>query len=294
MVIAAGPAAASGSETRALVLPGYFYPESITAAPDGSLFVSSIATGEMVRFAPGSSDPTPFVGGVNVQTAGVMVDATRGVLWACAVDLFTNTPSELRAFDLETGDRVASYSMLDGGLCADITLAGGDVYVTDTLNGQIVRLTGTAPGSATGGTFAVWSSDPRFRPPVGAFLGINGIAFDGDQTIYTTNYSTGELFAVPMGPGGSAAEAVEIALDEPLANPDGIRWRGAHLYVADNVKGLLRINPRTGMTKLIDGSLDQPTSLVIVGDGAWVTEGQVLRLPSGQPILPFRVVWVCL
>ena len=105
-----------------------FFPESISAAPSGELFVSSLTTGEIVRFSPGSSSSAPFVAaGVNVGTAGVMVDSERGVLWACAVDLSFETASELRAFDLTTGALVGSYEMPNGGVCADIALAGGDV-----------------------------------------------------------------------------------------------------------------------------------------------------------------------
>jgi streptogramin lyase len=52
-----------------------FFPESITATPNGTLFVSSLTTGEIVRFAPGASMPTTFVApGVNIGTAGLMVD----------------------------------------------------------------------------------------------------------------------------------------------------------------------------------------------------------------------------
>jgi hypothetical protein len=55
--------------------------------------------------------------------------------------------------------------------------------------------------------------------------------------------------------------------------------------------GLSRIDPRTGTRTLLDGSLDQPTSLVFVGREIWITEGQVLRLQAGQsPNLPFKVV----
>jgi hypothetical protein len=75
--------------------------------------------------------------------------------------------------------------MPDGGLYADLALARGDVYVTDTLGGRIFRLSGTDPESAGGGTLAVWSADPQLRG--GAFLKINGIAFDGHRTLYTTN-----------------------------------------------------------------------------------------------------------
>ena len=219
-----------------------------------------------------------------------MVDPKRDVLWACAVDLSFQTASQLRAFDLQTGALVASYAMPDGGVCADIALARGDVYVTDTLGGRIVRLTGIKPGSAEGGTLAVWSADPQLAG--GAFLKINGIAFDGERTLYTTNYSTGELFAVRIAPDGCAEPAVPIVLDTPMTNPDGIRWHGGYLYVAENGSGLSRIDPRTGTRTLIDGSLDQPTSLVFVGRDIWITEGQVLRLQAGQPPnLPFKVVW---
>jgi sugar lactone lactonase YvrE len=290
LVIATGSPAARASSPSELLLPGpAFFPESITAAPDGSLFVSSLVTGEIVRFARGSSEPTTFVADdVNVGTAGVMVDPKRDVLWACAVDLSFQTASELRAFDLTTGALVASYPIPDGGVCADIALARGDVYVTDTLGGRIVRLTGLAPGSAEGGTLAVWSADPQFGA---GFLKINGIAFDGNRTLYTTNYSTGELFAVRIARDGSADPAVPIVLDTPMTYPDGIRWRGGYLYVAENANGLSRIDPRTGTRMLMDGSLDQPTSLVFIGREIWITEGEVLRLQAGQqPNLPFKVV----
>src|SRR3954453_10346242 len=88
LVIATGPGVARASSPGELSLPGpAFFPESITAAPGGALFVSSLVTGEIVRFAAGSSQPTTFVAEeVNVGTAGVMADPKRHVLWACAVD----------------------------------------------------------------------------------------------------------------------------------------------------------------------------------------------------------------
>jgi sugar lactone lactonase YvrE len=179
--------------------------------------------------------------------------------------------------------------MPDGGVCADITLARGDVYVTDTLAGRIVRLRGSDRESASGGMLAVWSADPEFAD--GAFPKINGIAFDGHRTLYTTNYSTGELFAVGIAPDGSAKPAAPIPLDTPMTNPDGIRWHHGYLYVAENPNGLSRIAPHTATRTVIDDPLDQPTSLAFVDCDLWITEGQVLRLQAGQPPnLPFKVV----
>jgi sugar lactone lactonase YvrE len=286
-----GAASAQAARPAELTLPGpTFFPESVTAAPAGTLFVSSIVTGEIVRFAPGSSRPETFVADdVDVGTAGVMADPRRNVLWACAVDLSFKTGSYLRGFDLRTGALRATYPLPDGGVCGDITLARGAVYATDTTGGRIMRLTGTRHRRAEGGTLAVWSADPKLAG--GGPLKINGIAFDRRRTLYTTNYTTGELFAVRIGRHGSARPAVPIALDQPLTNPDGLRWHRGRLYVADNATGLSRIDVRTRTRTLIDGSLDQPTSLVFVGGAVWITEGQVLRLQAGQPPnLPFKVV----
>ena len=209
-----------------------------------------------------------------------MADPARNVLWACAVDLAFQS-SELQAFDLRTGSLEASYPIPGGGLCADIALARGAVYVTDTLNGRILRLRGR--------TLEVWSDDPQLAG--GGFLKINGIAFDGRRTFYTTNYSTGELFAVRIGHGGSAKRARQIQLDTPMTNPDGIRWRDGYLYVADNASGLTRVDPHTRTRVVLDDTLDQPSSLVFVRSDIWITEGQAIRFQTGEPPnLPFKVV----
>jgi sugar lactone lactonase YvrE len=291
LLIAAAPAGANASSPEEVALPGAaFFPESITVTPSGTLFVSSLITGEIVRFSPGSSEPETFVADdVNIGTAGVMADPDRKVLWACAVDLSFQTASQLRAFDLRTGALRASYAMPDGGVCADIALARGNVYVTDTGGGRIVRLTAIDRGRVDGGSIAVWSADPMLTG--GALLKINGIAFDRNRTLYTTNYSTGELFAVGIARDGSAQPAAPILLDTPMTNPDGIRWRGRSLYVAENPNGMSRVDPLERTRTLIDGSLDQPTSLAFLGDDVWISEGQVLRLLAGQlPNLPFKVV----
>jgi sugar lactone lactonase YvrE len=291
LLIATGSAAAPASSPRELSLPGpAFFPESVTAAPSGALFVSSLVTGEIVRFPPGLSKPKTFVSAdVNLGTAGIMVDPERNVLWACAIDLSFQTASRLQAFDLHTGALEASYIMPGGGVCADIALARGDVYLTDTGMARIVRLTTPDRESPTHGSLDVWSGDPMLAG--GGPLRINGIAFDGDRTLYTTNYSTGELFAVGIARNGDAEPAVPLPLDTPMTNPDGIRWRAGYLYVAENANGLSRVDPRKGTRTLIDDTLDQPTSLTFIGGDIWITEGQVLRLQAGQPPnLPFKVV----
>jgi hypothetical protein len=240
-------------DASSLTVPGdNFFPESITATPAGTLFVGSVVTGEILRFRPGSTNAETFVpAGVNTGTAGVFVDMVRGVLWACAVDLTFQTPTALRAFDLRTGTLRATYEVPDRSVCADITLAHGDVYITDTTDptagtpGRILRLTTPQPGRADGGSLTVWSTDPLFTRPV-PFLQINGIAFDGISTLYTTNLGTGELLSVRIKRDGSAAPATVIHLDRDLVVPDGIRMLDpARLLVAELVGRLTLVNSQT-------------------------------------------------
>jgi hypothetical protein len=287
---------AAAARPATLVLPGdNYYPESITASLGGALYVSSITTGEIVRFATPSSPAAAFVpAGVNVGTAGVAFDDVRQVLWACAVDLTFSTPTALRAFSARDGALVASYTVPDGGVCGDITLARGDVYITDTLLGLLFKLTTPGPRNATGGRFALWSADPAFRGA--GFLQINGIAFDGAHTLYTTNYSTGELIAVAIRNDGTAGAARVIQMPRALTTPDGIRvvvpFTGS-LFVTENTGALSRVDATGGTAAItVLGTFDQPTSVIRVGHDLWVAEGQDLRLQGVDPTpvhLPFVV-----
>jgi hypothetical protein len=280
-----------------LTVPGdNFYPESIASTPDGTLFVSSITTGEIDKFPANSTTAQTFVlAGVNIGTAGVFADPSRGVLWSCAIDLSFATPTALKAFSLSTGALVASYTFTDGGVCADIVTARGTVYVTDTANptvsgspGRIFKLT-TPAGSAAGGTLSLWSADPALTH--GAGLQINGITFDGVNTLYTTNYNSGELLKVGIDADGSASAATVVLPAGTYVNPDGIRMLDHnHLLVTENPGRLDEVNVATATNTVLNSTLDQPTSVVINYRGLWVSEGQDLRLQQGQaPNLPFKV-----
>jgi hypothetical protein len=304
-VVAAAPVqvASADEQTSArdvLELPGTeFYPESIAAAPDGTLFVSSLITGEIVRFWPGSAVPEVFVNAdVNIGSGGVAVDMERRVLWACAVDLTFQTIFMLRAFDLRSGALRASYPVADEGLCADVALANGDVYVTDAIDptaeprrpARLLRLRTPDPRQPTGGTLSVWSADPLFTGNVEG-LQIDGIAFDGRSTIYLTNVSTGQMLRVGIARDGSALPATEVTFAEPFSSPDGIRMLNAfELLVVELTGRLLRVNVVTKTKTVLRDGLDEPTAVALTRSGWWVTEGQVVSLQAGLPArLPFKV-----
>jgi sugar lactone lactonase YvrE len=289
-------AVAHVAEPDAVTLPGdNFFPESITSSLSGTLYVASITTGEIVRSPRSSRTAQRFVApGVNVGTAGVAFDDLRQVLWACAVDLTFATPTALRAFSASDGALLASYEVPNGGVCGDIVLARGDVYITDTLLGLIFKLTTPSLLHATAGTLALWADDPAFRGA--GFLQINGIAFDGLRTFYTTHYSTGQLLRVRIQRDGSAAAAELIATPRPFQFPDGIRIvrpLSASLFVTENTGALTRVDIAGDAATITPlGSFDEPTSVVRTGNDLWVAEGQDLRLQGVEtsPLnLPFTI-----
>ncbi|MFY1692071.1 hypothetical protein [Plantactinospora sp. WMMB782] len=301
-VAAAPPVSASltppGTPPATLIVPGNnFHPESVTAA-GWDVYAASIVTGAVVRFRQGVWTAEEFVpAGVNLGTAGILADRARNVLWTCGIDLSFQTPTVLRAFSLTTRSIVATYTVPDRGVCADIALVGADVFITDTVDptqspalpGRILKLTTPSPNSAVGGTLSVWSADPAFSQPTGG-LQINGIAYDGRSSLYTTNYSGGRLVRVDIAADGSARPAVVVPVSRPLQNPDGIRMLDTNrLVVTENAGPVTVIDVRTGAVTDY-ATVDQPSSVVRVGDWLWVAEGQILRLQTGQqPNLPFKI-----
>jgi sugar lactone lactonase YvrE len=66
------------------------YPESISAAPDGTLYVSSLASGGIARIKPGASKAEPWIkpGAFDSRsTLGVLVDERSKLLWVCSTSM---------------------------------------------------------------------------------------------------------------------------------------------------------------------------------------------------------------
>lgn len=292
-----GPEGPPGTpiDARAEVqLPGAsFYPEGIAAASDGTLYVGSIGTGAIVRFAPGAIDAEVFLASrAAFGVYGMVVDEANGLLWACTYDdlLPPQQPSVLKSYDLGSGAEVASHSLPgDSGFCNDLIIDGdGNIYATDTIAGTIVRL---PPGGAA---LETWSADPAFAGGPGEFT-VNGLVLDGQGGLYVVKYQSGELLHLPIEVDGSAGAAQVISVEPPIEWADGLEMTAdGALVVVENDVGLLSIVDVTGTSAVktvIANGLLEPTTAALYGDGAWVVEGQLSYLfgGPGQPSLPFRV-----
>src|SRR4029077_18335591 len=178
LVLGAGFSLRAATPTlESIPIPGTkAFPESITSARDGTLYVGRRGYGGIVRVKPRTGESTVFVqpGALDSRSIlGVFADEASNTLWACSNDLSAlggpatgrETGSALKGFDLKTGSGKRSVSLPGShAFCNDITVdRKGSIYVTDSANPTILKL---SPGATT---FEVFVQDPAFSPPQGGF-----------------------------------------------------------------------------------------------------------------------------
>ena len=78
-------------ELKAIEVPGdRAFTESVTAGPDGTLYLSSLALGGIARVKPGASKAEAWIAPGAFEsrsTFGVFADATSNTLWVCSNDV---------------------------------------------------------------------------------------------------------------------------------------------------------------------------------------------------------------
>jgi len=281
-----------------LVLPGdAYFPESLNAGADGTIYVGSLGTGQIVKFASGSSEAEMLVSPAQGRNfAGVLVDDETTTLLVCTGNIAAFAQDNVVSrFSLATGQRTASYPLPDGAFCNDLAFDGDhNVYATDSTGGRVFKLAKDAPD---GTDLTPWISDPLLRAAAADGFGADGIAYDGVGNLFVNAFSDGRLVRIPIEEDGGAGAVVEITVTPALVGPDGMRALDKDtLIVAEagdaNRLSLLHINGTAAQLTVLQDELDQPASVVVVGSDAWVAEGQVARLvsmPPQTPNLPFVV-----
>jgi sugar lactone lactonase YvrE len=298
MVIGGAAAAIAAPPPTDIILGKSIFPESLSAAPDGSLYVGSMkggvlhvsSGGEVSRWiVPGAGDTRVIL--------GVLVDAPRRTLWLCSNDLsaigVTTPPgpagSWLRAFDLASAQSKASYRLPgEKPFCNDMAIAqDGTLYVTAT-GRDVMRL---KPGAAA---LEIWVSDARIQP--GNSGGADGIAFGADGHLYVNSVGSGLLFRIVIGKDG-AGQVTQLKLSRPLVRPDALRPISGNSFAL--IEGGGRVDrvdihgDEAAITVLKDG-LREPTGVTVTGTDARYVEGRLSWLfdpaKRSQPLEePFRV-----
>jgi sugar lactone lactonase YvrE len=288
--------------TDVVQLPGdAFFPESIAAATDGTLYVTSAITGEIAKVSPDRQTVTTVVAAETVQPigkTGVLLDEAGGHLWACAIATDFSVPTQLREYSLTTGTLLHMYTLNSGGVCNDMVMdAAGNIYVTDSFIG-IERL----KAGATAIDSAWWSNSTLLQPATAGHFAVDGIVLDGTD-IYVNNLDKGTIVRIPILGSGSAGTAV--AITKPggaslgLVAPDGMRLVAPGTVVTTessaNTISKLVIDTahNTATREVLSNRIDRPSSLAMSDGSLWVTEGQIFRafgLDSTPVNIPFQVV----
>jgi streptogramin lyase len=294
--------AAHANDLKPVEVPGdKAFTESISAGPDGTLYISSLASGGIARIKPGAAKAEAWIqpGAFDTRsTFGVLADAKSNTLWVCSNDVSglgvpgpgSVAGSHLKGFDLATGEGKISAALPGKAtLCNDMTVTDdGTVYVTNSLTPQILKL---KPGAKE---LEVFVEDKRFQPAKGA--GLDGIAFGGDGNIYVNTFNGGEFFRVAVK-DGVAGEVTKLETSRTLNLPDGLRHISGQTFLMAEGSGSLdrvTVDGDKLMVETIKDDLKEPTSFAKIGATAWVAEGQLSHLfdakTNGPPQLPFEIV----
>lgn len=274
------------------------FPESLTSSANGTLYIGSVGKGEVYKVPAGGATAEPFIaagtGGIK-QVFGVFADDSTGTLWVCSNQLAAGppgaapaVPGALHSFDLATGAARASYELPKGGMCNDIAVsATGDVFATDTMGMQVMRL------PKGGSALEVWSAKGAFGPPGGV---LDGIAVVEGRVLVNT-LVTSKLFGVVIGADGKAGAVAEIKTSEPLVRPDGMRAHGNGVLVTHGDGKILHVDLRAepAVVQTLKDGLDGVVSVTAVGNYAYALEGQLnimMAAPGTTPPAekPYRAV----
>ncbi|MCC0806110.1 hypothetical protein FPV16_07740 [Methylobacterium sp. W2] len=252
------------------------FPESVTSVSDGTLYVSSIADGGVLRITGNGEVTTPFLkpGDHGTRsTFGVLADEKRGTLWvasndATAIGAKGPTTTEggwVKAFDLATGALKQSVRLPgEKALANDFVLdAQGALYVTNTFAPRILRL---RPGA---GEFEVFVDNEILKN------GLDGIAFGSDGNLYVNTFLGGELFRIEVK-DGTAGPITKLETTHPLKYPDGLRTFEDGFLMVEGSGALSRVTVAGAVARIEPiRQFAGPTGVTVAGDRIWVAEGQL-------------------
>ncbi|MEN9706169.1 MAG: hypothetical protein RLZZ393_2048 [Pseudomonadota bacterium] len=270
------------------------YPESLSAARDGTLYVGSIK-GIVYRARPSDVKARAWVrpdakNGL-LSVYGVLVHEPSRTLWVCSVPNAFAPPvagavTSLVALDLASGEFRARHVFPGGrSVCNDISVAkDGSVYATDTSGGRLLRL------RKGGVALEVFAEDPVLK-------GADGLAFDRAGRLYVNIVTTGALLRVEQDARGELTRIVPLSVDHPLGGPDGMRLLdGNRFLLAEGATGRideLVVDGDTVRVRVLRDGLDSSPGVTSVGDVAYAVEGKIGYLidpkRKGQDPGPFII-----
>lgn len=200
-----------------------------------TFFATAVRGGALTRLTPfGQELVFHRADDPGVSFMGAHVDAARGLLWVCEVDLrLAGAPtSRVLALRIDDGALARAVELPAPAHCNDLTTDdAGVVYATDAARPRIHRIDGEEA--------SVFADDPRFAAGSPDRRGLTGVdvAPDG-ESLLVARMSPPALFRVGLDAPGDIVEvtftgdAFGVPGDPRFPGPDGLAFVGDELYVA--------------------------------------------------------------
>ena len=288
LLMSLSPVAASAHDlVDRIDLPDGWRPEGITT--DGqSLFVGSLANGAILRADP-RTGATEIIaeGATGSMTVGVDYDRRRDLLWAAGGGPPGNTSREIRVYDADRGDALATYTFPETAdwFINDLVVTRRAVYATDSRNREllVVRLmpNGGLPGQEAASILPLTGD---FEVQAGT--GLNGIVASRGRLIAIQGGDIGLLFRI--NPQTGATRAIDLGGDR-LINGDGLELDGDMLYAVQNRLNLVavvdldrRLKNGEVVTRLTDDDFDVPTTVALLGDSLYLPNARFNTPPTPE------------
>ena len=126
-----GSPASADSRPSTISLPNGFSPEDITAGPNHTFFVGSLATGAIYRGSFTTGQGSLLVPSATGPTTGLYLERQHGHdrLWAAG-----GPSGQARVYDASTGALLRTFQLADpasGGFVSDVIVTDHAAYYTD-------------------------------------------------------------------------------------------------------------------------------------------------------------------
>lgn len=296
---------AKEAKVESIYLPKDFhFPNGITHAPDGTIYVGSVTKGDIISISPDGDIKTVFKETKDAFAGtSLRFDPITNILWAASPDFvgkevngrIVRRKNRIVAIDISKGNVIWSASMPNKGFGNDFALDGkGGIYITDSTQDVVLHL--AAPGAG----FKIIASSELMKP---GDLGPAGIAQLPNGNLVIGLWRDGALLYVKLN-GSKGAEVTRLRFERDIENPDGlaVSTDGRLLILEGGVKSgngkLLAadLNQKQPfkLEVLLD-KLDTPLNLTVNNDDVYITEGRVRHFiikddPSIKVPNLFRVI----